>query len=337
MSRRWLGITGLALLAGTASFPAHASYEFYGLLHVSGDYVDNGPLRALALGSNESRLGVKGSQDLDFGLKALWKIETAVDLTGESAALEPRNRYIGLLSSFGSVIAGYHDTPFKALGARVDLFSNTIGDRRAILGNANGTSSDLMARNAIMYVSPRVAGIELRVLGSPGESDSQQLGDKGAVMSVSAVHRSNLVYFGAAYEEQRLIHTEGVRAGAGVTLGDAQINGIYERMKGEGGTSFDRDAYGISAAYRYSATTFKVQALQAADVTDQPNSKGALYAAGVSQALGKSVEVYAMAARVDNKGGSAFAMAPVAHGEVYPTSAAGQDVYGASVGMEFKF
>lgn len=336
MPRFSFPIAAMTILAGTCSLPAHAGYEFYGLLHISADYVDTGPLRDLAIASNESRLGVKGSQDLDFGLKALWKIETGMDLTGESAQLVPRNRYVGLLSSFGSVIAGFHDTPYKALGSRVDLFANTVADRRAILGNGDGTSTDLRARNAVMYISPRVAGIELRLLGSPGDTDSKT-GDKGPVTSVSAVHRSNLVYFGAAYEEQRLLHTEGLRAGGGVTLGDAQLNAIYERMTAGGDTPFDRDAFGLSLAYRYSATTFKVQALQAADAADRPNTKGGIYSAGVSQALGKSMDVYAVAALVDNKDGSAFALAPAGHGEVYPTSNDGQNVYAASLGMEFKF
>jgi len=312
MSRFSPHMAGLALLAGIASVPAQAGYEFYGLLHVSTDFVDTGPEREIRVASNESRVGVKGSQDLDFGLKALWKVETGLDLTGQSSQLTPRNRYVGLLSSFGSVIAGYHDTPYKALGTRIDLFTNTVGDRRAILGNGNGTASDVRARNALMYISPRVAGIELRVLGTSGESDAKS-SDQGVIRSVSAVHNSSLVYFGAAYEEQRQLHTEGIRAGGGLTVGDAQL------------------------AYRYSATTFEVQALQSADVADRPNSRGGIYSAGVSQTLGKSVDIYAMASRVDNKSGSAFGAAPVGHGETYATSAPGQDVYAASLGMEFKF
>lgn len=336
MSRFSPHMAGLALLAGIASVPAQAGYEFYGLLHVSTDFVDTGPEREIRVASNESRVGVKGSQDLDFGLKALWKVETGLDLTGQSSQLTPRNRYVGLLSSFGSVIAGYHDTPYKALGTRIDLFTNTVGDRRAILGNGNGTASDVRARNALMYISPRVAGIELRVLGTSGESGAKS-SDQGVIRSVSAVHNSSLVYFGAAYEEQRQLDTEGIRAGGGLTVGDAQLNAIYERMTAGGDSPFDRDAYGLSIAYRFSATTFEVQALQSADVADRPNSRGGIYSAGVSQTLGKSVDIYAMASRVDNKSGSAFGAAPVGHGETYATSAPGQDVYAASLGMEFKF
>ncbi len=129
-----LAVAGLS----TAAF-AQTNVTIYGVADVSVQGISASQSKStvdqagnvMALQSNSSLLGFKGTEDLGNGLKALFQAETALDILGNqqgatadaavgvsngvglfSSAL--RDSYVGLNSKYGTVLGGYLSTPFRS-------------------------------------------------------------------------------------------------------------------------------------------------------------------------------------------------------------------------------
>ncbi|AGA89985.1 outer membrane protein (porin) [Thioflavicoccus mobilis 8321] len=153
---------------------AMADATLYGKIHVSLDYVDvqdnasyNTPNRAgfngWDLASRASRLGVKGSEDLGNGLKAIYQIEMQIAITdaggtihdNDQGSIKMRNTFVGLASNWGTLLAGRHDTPMKVSTGKLDMFADTLADFNNIVG-----FQDIRADSTIAYISPSFAGFQ---------------------------------------------------------------------------------------------------------------------------------------------------------------------------------
>jgi predicted porin len=157
-----------------------------------------------------NRLGVKGSEDLGNGLKAIYQIElgfslsdsnnSAANLTG-SETITMRNTFVGLSGNFGTVLAGRHDTPLKISTGPLDLFADTMADYNNTVG-----FQDLRADNAIAYISPSFSGFQVAaaVVAGGGATavgvynpDANSLAD---AYSLAAIYKNGPWYASLAYE-----------------------------------------------------------------------------------------------------------------------------------------
>lgn len=107
-----------------------------------------------------SRIGVKGSEDLGGGLKAIYQVEFGINLNdtnnnviNNADAITMRNSFVGLAGGWGTFLMGRHDTPLKISTAKLDLFADTMADYNGTVG-----FQDLRADNAVAYISPSWAG-----------------------------------------------------------------------------------------------------------------------------------------------------------------------------------
>src|SRR5690606_38716265 len=121
-------LTALAVAAVLAA-PAIASAqevkinkpEVYGRLHLSINQMDNGVEDVLNLSSNSSRIGFRGTLDINEGLQAFYQLEAGYDADdGTDGSLASRNTFAGLRGAFGAIQAGQFDTPVKNIGSKVD-------------------------------------------------------------------------------------------------------------------------------------------------------------------------------------------------------------------------
>lgn len=112
-----------------------------------------------------NRLGVKGSEDLGNGLKAIYQVELGFSLTDSnnsaanlngSETITMRNTFVGLGGNFGTVLMGRHDTPLKISTGPLDLFADTMADYNNTVG-----FQDLRADNVVAYISPNLSGFQL--------------------------------------------------------------------------------------------------------------------------------------------------------------------------------
>lgn len=106
-----------------------------------------------------NRLGIRGSEDLGMGLKAIYQIELSIPIAdtdrqfanGDPGRIGMRNSYVGLASDWGTLLVGRHDTPTKMSTGRLDLFADTLADYNHTVG-----FDDVRADSTILYPSFRI-------------------------------------------------------------------------------------------------------------------------------------------------------------------------------------
>lgn len=129
MDKKILSTAIAGVLAGSMAFAANADVTLYGQIDVSVDSIDvDGGRDDINMNSNTSALGVKGSEDLGNGLKAIFQMEFQTDVSGTTSAQGlngGRDQWIGLQGDFGKVRLGTISTSYKSHGAMVDPIYRT--------------------------------------------------------------------------------------------------------------------------------------------------------------------------------------------------------------------
>src|SRR3569833_3365432 len=112
VQKRGMVLAIAAAMSLAASVAAEAGVEIYGKARVSLDYINNNDpdptheASTVSLGSNVSRLGFKGAEDMGNGLGLLWQLETQVDIDTGTAFHSPRITFVGVSGVFGTVTGG---------------------------------------------------------------------------------------------------------------------------------------------------------------------------------------------------------------------------------------
>jgi len=158
--------------------------------------------------SRANRLGVKGSEDLGNGLKAIYQIELGINMANQNEnvadnndGITYRNTFVGLAGDWGTALIGRHDTPLKISTGKLDLFSDTMADYNGTIG-----FQDIRADNAIAYISPSWSGFQLAAALVPAGGatafgayniNSDSIGEG---YSLAAIYSNGPFYASAAYE-----------------------------------------------------------------------------------------------------------------------------------------
>jgi predicted porin len=141
--------------------------------------------------TNLSYLGLRGFQSLgDFPANFVYQVETQVDIAATSGTAESnsnksnvvkggltsRNSFIGLSSeTWGAVMIGKSDAPYKNSTQRMNPFSGELGDYSVVMGNTGGDNRvefGTRLDHSIWYESPKFEGFTFNVLYSPGQNRS---------------------------------------------------------------------------------------------------------------------------------------------------------------------
>lgn len=332
-------------VAGACALPmaAHADVTVYGRIHMSVDAADNDTDANTNVSSNSSRLGVKGKTELKEGLTGLFQIESTVNVDKSGSNLATRNSYVGLQGNWGALLTGYHDTPFKDIrGKYFDIFGDTVGDARGILGAIDDENvGNMRAKNMLMYRTNRVGGLQFNAMYSTSVKDDQASGQDDNdtdLTSLSLTYEEGALKAGIAWEDYSayddstpavLVDFTGIRAGVRYALGDLTLGAIYEDIDDA------RSAYGLNAAYKVGSNTFKAQYLMADDMDGLDDSGANMLSIGVDHTLAKTTNVYAMYTMVDNDDNAAYVIGG-GHGQKWKV-AAGDEVSAFSVGIVHKF
>ena len=155
------------VMFGTMPFDALAPEVQAGILQALDDNLTPGvPFRGwgLNMNSRSSRLGVRGSEELGEGLRAVYQVEIQIAMAnvdddlvdGDPDRFLMGNTFAGLQGDWGLFLAGRHDTPVKMVTQGLDLFADTLADNSYTPGFL-----DLRADNTLLYVSPTLWGIQL--------------------------------------------------------------------------------------------------------------------------------------------------------------------------------
>jgi len=261
------------LAAAMVSAPAFAdtsNVTVYGVASLSYDLTNNGNASANQVSSNQSRLGLKGSEDLGDGLSAVWQIEQQINIdnsTTNANSFATRNSFLGLSSgSMGTVLLGRHDTPYKIASRGFDVFADTIADNRSLMGGAGlvnsltpavvTTNSDISAGasfdgrqgDVVAYISPAMGGFTGAIAYVAGAEGATVGTSKGSAWSLAGLYGDGPLSANLGYE----VHDLGSAPG---TLGAAGFAGLKETAW-KVGAGYTMDAFTINAVYERTSDNF---------------------------------------------------------------------------------
>lgn len=237
-----LMVLAIALSAATA-MAGDMNWSFYGKVHSSINYLDNGQNSQLGLTSNTSRFGFKGSAPMNDEFTFVWQFERGINMAQKgTGTLSARNSYVGFKNEkFGEVRMGIHDTPHKTLGRKTTFFFDTIGDNRQMTFGTDTREQDILA-----WVSPNWSGFGL-FLAYQFDQDGSKLASNAAenadfyaetVFSGMATYAKDNYLLGASW----IMFGSGYEATGGTDRGDTPM--VF-RFAGK----YNAEKFGIAASY----------------------------------------------------------------------------------------
>lgn len=231
-------------LAGQAQT---ANVTLYGRINmtmemVSGEQADGSNPNVFRVSSNASRLGVRGSESLGGGVKAIFQIESSINADSGGGQLTGRDTFVGLQGSWGTFKMGRFTTPYNDL---LVIFGNAPTLTTSILSSAaiwaqgpqDKTTGDFTDRlsNSVSYESPSMSGLRGKVQYASMEGSPS---NNSGVVSTGLFYNNGPIQAGLAYERNNDVRGVGLddyalSIAAGYNLGFIRPSAVYERLKYE--------------------------------------------------------------------------------------------------------
>lgn len=225
----------LPLVIAAAALPlsAFAEVTVYGKANVSLQNADENEESAIELVSNASRIGLKGSEEINSSLKAIYQFEyqTEVDdgAGGTSGqTFTQRNIYVGLQGTGGTIMGGHFDTPVKVLQEKIDLFNDLEGDINFIV------DGETRSKNIVQYSTPVFAEAFAVNVAYVTVENHDPLVEVDDGTSVSFTYTTPMFYLGLATEQDVTLQGLDItRVATRLTLGAVQLGALYEQTESD--------------------------------------------------------------------------------------------------------
>lgn len=289
----------LAIASAVAAPAAFADAPtVYGKANLALESNAEGADTGFAVNSVASRFGVKGSTDLNTGLKAVYKYEFEV-VPDEKTSFNNRNQYVGLAGGFGTVLMGRHDTPVK-MSQPKDLFNDGIFDNNAMT-SVMAHGEDRLS-NVLAYVSPDLGGVKIIGAfvpdeGATGAAKDSSLTDTTSFAAIYGSKKKGLFLSAGVNTFGELKDAAGVvtRASATFTRVSAQYtvnhlvaNMMYQMYDGAG-----KEGTNITANIGYGMGDFEPKLKYATNSEDKNSGNtGSVWVLGLDYKLGKKTNAY---------------------------------------------
>lgn len=302
----------LAVLATTGAAFAQSSVTLYGRIDTS---VGSSTVGAPGVASTSqmfsgnltsTRWGVRGTEDLGGGLKAIFALEQGFDSSdGTQAAGSAFNRMsiVGLSGGFGTVKFGRHDTSFddiRDLTVGANIFdSGTFATTEGVVGTSGylgvGQLADYgdRANNQIRYESPSFGGFSA---GFSYGLDEQSAPVDRDITAFNLRYKAGNLDLGYGYQENAnevaASNLEYNTLGAAYNFGSFRVSGGWNQVKNQ--ASLKSDAYSVGAIVPVGAFDLSVGYSTAkAKQGSATFEKGDAFSAAVAYNLSKRTRVYA--------------------------------------------
>ena len=173
-------------------------------------------IRRTEMESSNSRFGIRGSEKLGGGLRAIFQMETEFHVDSNDSRFAQRDSFVGLAhKNFGTIKLGRMDTPFKAYGDDISFLGVSSGNftstsnllRKPGFGSSSASSFHLRRVNAVDYETPQFGGFQGEVQYSTDEAKtatrdahvwSAALKYERGIFEASIAHESHWDLFGGS-------------------------------------------------------------------------------------------------------------------------------------------
>ncbi|MBK8167522.1 MAG: porin [bacterium] len=372
-----LTLSTLTLLMASSAFAGDQAWTMYGVAHASVNSLSNGNDSQLGVSSNTSRFGFKGTSPLNDEFTAFWQFESTLDLTGSfkstesittttyrleddpeapgesilvpvtntqtithsGTTLSTRNSFVGVKhKDAGSLLIGRHDTPFKSLGRKVEMFPDQLADFRMLTNNTHNNEKEKWDRRLteiVAWKSPEWSGFGVFaayqfdqadlgaaeaktaisamvsytrdefMVGVGYEAMSAGSGDKTTVNNVDKyadgpmAMRVAAKYTGEQFDLGALFQSATEQDWTG-TAPDFVIDEWTYTVLGAGATFHVNDKWDVKGAFFVKDARTDAKDDLATAAYDESDTKATMMAFGVERIFGKNVRLYAQYASVSN-------------------------------------
>lgn len=341
----------LAIVSAASAASAQSSLTLYGLVDASVESVKAVDTVTRVSSDNlaSSRFGLKGTEDLGGGLKAVFNLEASLKTdTGaaDSTRFFGRQAWVGLSGGFGELRLGRTDSSIGALVGNSSILGAQDYDDFKIAGTL---AADKYRRvdNSITYVLPKlVSGLSAQVqystrAGEPKVLGAETAGDKtGRLYGLSVQYAAGAFGAGAAYLEAKADNAGAKEKSALAYLSydftAAKVTGYYNRNASglAGGLAGARYLYGarldvpMGNAFALQASVSRAREWD--DIRDDADAT--IVALKGIYSLSKRTSVYALVTTVSNDDKAAIKV-----GASAPALTAGERSSGLAVGVSHKF
>ncbi|WP_296225059.1 porin [Ralstonia sp. UBA689] len=319
-----------ALTAACGLAHAQSSVTLYGRVAGGVDYTNkiattNGTASRLQYGSNQwgtSMWGLKGSEDLGGGLKAVMNLENGFTSADGSSGGVLFNRYavVGLSSTtYGTLLLGRAMGIPDGEGWSIDPMGLQFMSIATLQGNRTWGSRP----KAITYNSPDWGGLSFRA--QAGLNGTAGNFNGGRQLAASVAYQTGPLMLKAFYEEMRdnaaqftNLYTASrlYTAGGTYQIGDLKLFGGYSLIQSGGATVADADnpagatrqqTYWVGANYQVTPATTLVGGVFRAN-QNNGGGNGTLLTLGVNYALSKRTLLYGTVGTVLNGKNATFSV-----------------------------
>lgn len=314
--KQTLRLGAACLLAlGTNGAWSQSSITLYGIVDAAMERAASGSgssvTRLVSGQGSASRLGFRGTEDLGAGLRAIFSLEAALNTdtglggaTGGGLAFN-RQSWVGLMGNWGQITLGRQFRPEARAVFGMDPF-----DAGSVASPPNTYANTVFrADNAIVYETPRIAGVVGRVMYAFGEragNVSGALDDVGA----SLQYYNGPLYMAYGYDSRRNTTATDRRTwhsvGGSYDFNVAKLYAAY-RIRDEKSASLDESNFWVGVGIPVGALTLQATVGRVNDKSglDQ-NARG--YSVGAEYLLSKRTDVYARYAKLRNENGAVFGL-----------------------------
>lgn len=337
-----------ALLLATAS--AHAAdVTIYGRINTSLESQKlSGQDAKLGLQSNGSRWGLRGTEDLGGGLKAIFKLESGFESdTGafvRGTGIFNRETFLGLEGRLGTLRLGrINSVVYLATADYVSRFNDDTGSSADGLFGFAATGNN--SNNSVAYSTPSLAGGKLDLSHSFSTVAPEQAGASNNQRNYQVAYQvaRGPLQIAAGYAQMNAPDLAGIAGPtnrnavlrAWYTVGSFAVGGYYERAKlfvkdaAAGDAERSRNNFRIAGLYRRGASEFHLNYGIAGDFGGLDDSGAQQWTLAYIYKLSKRTQAYTFFTRLAEDSntsyynGSRYGLAAAPKGSTFSSFALG--------------
>ena len=328
MTLRSFALSTLALAAlGGITSAAHAqasagnNVTIYGVVDAYLQYADgaNSLARVQSGGLNGSRFGLRGSEDLGGGLRAIFQIESGLNVDDGSfgqGAFWGRQAFVGIASPYGQLTLGRQYGSIYTLSSDFSEFSNgPVGASTSVIGGfggyepvrgsastATGNGGPSRNNNSIKYESPSFSGFKGGALLGLGEVSGGT--NETRIADVYGRYTAGPLDVMLAFQDDKSaaasLAVRTISAAAAYQFGDFHVTGGVISVDDRSASNVDGEGYWLGGNWRSGANLFKAQYVQSK--LKQGDGKTRAFGVGYQYDLSKRTALYSSVTQFKNDG-----------------------------------
>lgn len=291
---------------------------------------------------SSSRIGFRGTEDLGYGLKALFNVEAGIALdTGASdaAGLFQRRAVIGVQHAWGTLTIGREYSPIASVAAASDILGQGFYGTNLSAFGTNPAIPRLTRRlsNSVNVKSTpwRNFAILAAYSAAPSSNEPVDPAPSNNMKGVALEYAGGPFYIGGGFHILKRLPTgddKEYALGAGFTFNqfDIKANGLIADQEGPD-NRFQQ--YNLGASMTIGPNKFFVNGQH----NKREGVKGNAFSIAYSYNLSKRTNLYASFAKMWNDDGALFSLNSAGTSLTLPVTAPGSDQRALSLGVRHSF